>query len=85
MAAAKPISFAGAQGYLAKPPARRGASTAMKAVNTDMPADSNRSYARVMMERRAEGMTRIARPWTATATGTSANAYDTVSVTAGGQ
>lgn len=53
MAAAKLIPFAGAQEYLAKPPARRGTSTAMKAVNTDMPSNSNRSYAGVMMEWRA--------------------------------
>ncbi|MGY8562723.1 DUF4189 domain-containing protein [Paracidovorax citrulli] len=75
VATAKLIPFPGAQEYLAKPPARRGTSTAMKAVNTDMPADPNRSYAGVMTERRAEGMTRMAQPWTAIATGTGANAY----------
>ena len=67
--------FPGAKEYIAKPPARRGTSTAIKAVKTDMPTDPMRPYAGVMVEQRAEGMNRMAQPWTAIATGTAGNAY----------
>lgn len=75
VATPKLIEFPGAKEYLAKPPAKRGRSTAMKAVNTNMPAHLERPFAGVITEQRAEGMTRMAQPWTAIATGSAGNAY----------
>lgn len=75
VATPKLVYFPGAKDYIAKPPARRGTSTAMRAINTDMPSDPMRPYAGAMVEQRAEGMNRMARPWTAIATGSASKAY----------
>ncbi|WP_367346243.1 DUF4189 domain-containing protein [Stenotrophomonas bentonitica] len=64
VATAKLIDFPGAREYIAKPPERRGKSTVMKSV---APAASH--------DHPAEGMTRMAKPWTAIAAGTGSNAY----------
>ncbi|MGH8039932.1 MAG: DUF4189 domain-containing protein [Stenotrophomonas sp.] len=75
VAPAKLIEFPGAKEYIAKPPARRGTSTAKKAINADAPTDPMRPYAAVFAEQRAEGMTRMAQPWTAIAAGSGPKAY----------
>lgn len=72
VAAAKLIEFPGAREYIAKPPARRGNSTAMKAVAPAASQDSTRAW---IKDEAAEGMTRMAKPWTAIAAGTGSNAY----------
>lgn len=68
----KLLEFPGAKDFIAKPPAKRGTSTAMRAVT---PEDNTDSLGMWTREQQLEGMNRMARPWTAIATGSAGKAY----------
>ena len=65
--------FPGAQDYIAKPLERRGTSTAKIDLKKDY--DSSVPWAKENLDRRAQGVMRMAEPWTAIAAGSGPKAY----------
>lgn len=73
VAGPKLIEFPGAKDYIAKPLDRRGKSTAKMPVK--VVSDDSVPWAGVNAEKRAQGVSRMAEPWTAIAVGGTVKAY----------